>query len=256
MSNTAAPSVPAAAPIRRRKLSQEVLERLLDAIRSGGWPPGSNLPSERELMQAYGVGRPAIREALQALERMGLIAITHGERARVVPLSAETVIGQVAEIGHQLLSSSPQTLEHLKEARLFFEVGMVRIAAERASAADIAALRAALQAQREAGSAEFLARDMAFHRTIAAISGNPIYAALSQAMFEWLERFHTQLVRLPGSEQVTLTEHRRICERIAAHDADGAARAMTAHLTRANKLYRRFEATAPSASPPPPRRKR
>ena len=66
------------------------------------------------------------------VERMGLIAITHGERASVLPLSARTVIGQVSAITRHLLSTSPQTLEHLKEARLFFEVGMVRIAAERA----------------------------------------------------------------------------------------------------------------------------
>lgn len=225
-------------PIQRRKLSREVLDRLLDRIRSGEWAPGAQLPSERALMEAFGVGRPAIREALQALERMGLIAITHGERARVLPVSAERVIAQVAEIGHHLLASSSETLEHLKEARLFFEVGMVRIAAERATRADVERLRSALDAHAAASPDEFLGRDMAFHRAIASISANPIYVALSQAVFEWLGRFHIELVRAPGAERLTIAEHRRIFERIAARDPDGAAKAMTAHLTRANKLYR------------------
>ena len=66
--------------IQRRKLYQEVLDRLLERIRSGEIPPGAHLPSERELMEFYGVGRPAVREALQALERSGIVEITHGEQ--------------------------------------------------------------------------------------------------------------------------------------------------------------------------------
>jgi DNA-binding FadR family transcriptional regulator len=245
MSTQAAGPVATAEPIQRRKLSREVLDRLLERIRSGEWAEGSQLPSERTLMETFGVGRPAIREALQALERMGLISITHGERARVLPVSAQSVIAQVAEIGHHLLASSSDTLEHLKAARLFFEVGMVRIAAERATRADVERLRAALAAHEAADLSNFLARDMAFHRAIAAVSGNPIYVALSQAIFEWLEKFYVDLVRAPGAERVTIAEHRRIFERIAARDADGAAKAMTAHLTRANKLYRMVEPQAP-----------
>ena len=72
--------------IPRRKLSQAVLERLLERIRAGEFAPGAQLPSERELMEAYGVGRPAIREAMQKLERAGILTITHGERAKVGPV--------------------------------------------------------------------------------------------------------------------------------------------------------------------------
>lgn len=225
--------------IPRRKLSDEVTERLLEKIRTGEFAEGERLPSERQLMDLFGVGRPTIRESLQHLERMGLISITHGERASVRPISAQTVIGQVGAITRHLLSSSPRTLEDLKEARLFFEVGMVRIAAERATAADIASIRQALADHESAlaAPATFLDRDMGFHRAIAAVARNPIYTALSEAMFGWLAAFHTELVRASGAENLTLDEHRRIVERIAAHDVEGAARAMTAHLTRANKLY-------------------
>ena len=55
--------------IARRKLSHEVLDRLVAAIESGEYSPGSQLPSERELMTRWGVGRPAIREAMQALQQ-------------------------------------------------------------------------------------------------------------------------------------------------------------------------------------------
>ena len=235
------PVVPSemAAPIRRRKLYQEIVDRLLARIRAGEFPPGGQMPSERQLMQTYAVGRPAVREALLTLQRMGLISITHGDRARIVSINADTAIRQVSEMGRYLLETSPGSLGHLKEARLFFEVGMVRIAAQNATDEDIERLRAALQEHREAlkDGSRFLEKDMAFHRAIASISRNPIFEAVSRAMLEWLERFHEGLVRAPGREPVGLAEHMRIFNCIARHDTDGAARAMTAHLTRANKLY-------------------
>ena len=68
--------------------------------------------------------------------------------------------------------------------------------------------------------------------------------ALIEAMFEWLAEFHSGLVRVRGAEQLTITEHTAILERIAAGDVEGAATAMTEHLTRANALYRQFERAA------------
>ena len=120
-------------PIRRRKLSHEILDRLLARITQGELAAGDHLPSERDLMSQYGVGRPAVREAMQALERMGFITITHGERARIVAPTARTMIDQVALSARHLLATSATSLEQLKEARVFFEAGMVRIAAERAA---------------------------------------------------------------------------------------------------------------------------
>jgi GntR family transcriptional regulator, sialic acid-inducible nan operon repressor len=226
-------------PIERRKLYQEVLDRLLARIRAGEFEPGGALPSERQLMEAYQVGRPAVREALFTLQRMGLITISHGDRARLKEVSADTVIAQVGDVARYLLETSPTSLENLKQARLFFEVGMVRIAAEKATKQDIGRLRQALEAHRVAlGDASlFLAKDLAFHRAIAEVSRNPIFQAISRAMLEWLERYYVDLVRAPGREPVGFSEHQRIFERIAAHDPDGAARAMADHLERANKLY-------------------
>jgi len=227
------------APIARRKLSHEVLDRLLPRIRTGEFAVGSLLPSERDLMASLGVGRPAVREALQALERMGLVAIVHGEGARVLLLSADKVIAQISDAALHLLSGSDDLLDHLKQARLQFEVAMIRIAAQRATPAQIDHLRALLQEHKAAldNPQRFLATDMAFHRAIAQISGNAIYQAVSQAMLEWIEQFHHEAVRAPGAEKTTFNEHTRMFKCIAEHDADGAAKALIAHLQRANKNY-------------------
>ncbi|MEX3955794.1 GntR family transcriptional regulator [Trinickia symbiotica] len=226
--------------IPRRKLYQEVLDRLMERIRHGEIPPGAHLPSERELMEMYGVGRPAIREALQTLERSGIVEIVHGERARVVVPTADGLIAQIASGAMHLLRTQPDMLEHLKSARLFLEAGTARMAAERATKEDAARLRLRVEQQRASmvNLEEFLERDMAFHREIAQITGNPIFPAIVESIFRWASDYYRPMVRAPGAEALTLAEHERITEAIAAGDGDAAAQAMHAHLSRANDLYR------------------
>ena len=226
-------------PIRKRKLSHEVQERLLRLIEDEEMRPGDPLPSERDLMQSYEVGRPAVREALQNLERMGLIAIRHGDHARVAEPSIGRMVDEMSQTMRHILSHSPTTMEHLKEARAMFEIEMVRIAARKHSKGYIVRLRRLLEEQAAARSdpARFLAGDAAFHREIASISGNPIFAAVTEAVFGWLGDFYVNLVRAPGRENVTLDEHQMIIDAIADGDQTRAAKAMSDHLSRASRLY-------------------
>ncbi|TPK32954.1 transcriptional regulator NanR [Mesorhizobium sp. B2-5-4] len=226
-------------PIVRRKLSDEVFARLKRLITSGELQPGDDMPSERELMERFEVGRPAIREAMQALNNMGLVAISHGERAKVLQLTAKSIIKQVDGAAKIILSSSRDTLEHLKTARIFFERGMVREAAEKATSEDVQLLKATVAEQRAArGDSEaFISADMKFHTQIASISGNPIYVAVSEATLGWLKEYHTEMLIWTGKEKYTLTEHEEIIDRIEHRDADGAEKAMIKHLERSRALY-------------------
>ncbi|MDF3831916.1 transcriptional regulator NanR [Cupriavidus basilensis] len=230
-------------PIQRRRLYEDVLDRLTERIRNGEIAPGQQLPAERELMEHYGVGRPAIREALQALERAGIIEIMHGERARVVIPTPERLIQQIGAGAQHLLRSDPDSLEHLKGARVFLECGMAQLAATAATEDDIRRLAARLEEQRAARNdpSLFLTRDMAFHCELARISGNPIFPAIVQALFEWAREYYRGIVRAPGAEELTLAEHQRIVDAVAAHDGEAAAQAMREHLTRANALYRTLQ---------------
>ena len=227
--------------IPRRKLSDEVRRRLLDMIESGELPPGSALPSERELMARYQVGRPAVREAMQSLETMQMVSIRHGERARVVRLTPRSMLAQIHQTTRHLLATSPETRQHLEAARQMFETGMVRRAAEAATKTDLERLRSVLQQMQSEveNPAGFVAADIRFHNLLAAMSGNPILQAVSEALLQWLFEFHSELVRFPGHEDVTLADHQEIYERVAERDADGAERAMIDHLTRVNVQVRR-----------------
>lgn len=228
----------------RRKLADQVLDRLLGMIERGEAPPGSRLPGERALMARFGVGRPAVREALQSLERMGLIRIQHGERAEVIRLDPNHVLRRMDAAARQLLTSSPEMREALREARLAFEQFLAREAAARATREDVAALRQALAAQQAArgDAARFVRADMRFHIALAEVCGNPIYPALSEAMLGWIFGFFPRLLRAPNVEDLTLKEHAAILRAVERKDPEAAARAMKRHLTRAHPRYREARA--------------
>jgi DNA-binding FadR family transcriptional regulator len=111
---------------------------------------------------------------------------------------------------------------------------MTRIAAGQASDADVLDLEQRLFEQTQAvGDIEaFVRADVAFHRAIAAISGNSILLAVSEAMLDWLLEYQIDLIRRDGRERRTIVEHRLILDNIASHDVEAAAAAMLAHLSR------------------------
>lgn len=245
-----------AEPLKRRKLYQEILDRLIAAISSAEYPPGSQLPSERELMSRFEVGRPAIREAMLTLQQMGLVRISHGERARVINPTADDIIERLSSAMVVLLATNPRGLDDLKEARILMETGLVRIAATRATPEAIEKLAEALRDLKATrrGSARFVAADMAFHVEIAEMTGNQLVAATLRGMLEWLSRFKRDMVAVRGAERITISEHEKIFAAISAGDAEAAAEAMSEHLRRANRLY--LLASDPAAVETAPRRKR
>src|SRR3954470_22788109 len=121
--------------IERKKLFEHVAAHLEAQILAGKLRPGDQLPPERDLQSTFGVGRPAIREALIALQRAGLVELTNGARARVAMPTASGVVAGIAPAIRQMLSTDAGQ-RHFQVVRLFFETGLARHAATVASAAD------------------------------------------------------------------------------------------------------------------------
>lgn len=226
-------------PIQRRKLSDQVFDRLWRMIETGELAPGDTIPSERALMERFGVGRPAVREALQMLANKGVITISHGERSRVNELTAGVALEQVDDIAKLLLSSKPSNLEHLKQLRKILEAGTVRIAACNCTESDVAALRALVEKQRSLVGQDqpFIQADIAFHVGLARVTKNPLLETVTQAMLSWLFAYYKPLLHWAGREDTTLKEHDIIVSLVSNHDAEGAVRMMEDHLNRSAPLY-------------------
>ena len=236
-------------PVQKKKLYVEVLDRLLSAISTSEFPPGSQLPSEKELMGMIGVGRPSIREAMLSLQQMGLIKISHGERARVINPTPDVIVDQISAAMIMMLATNARGLEELKEIRLLLESALVGIATRRATARDLDRLADALRQLKEARGdhVRFVAADMLFHTIIAEMSGNSMIAAVSKGMLDWLSRFKRDLVSVKGAERVTIEEHERIFKAISTGDAAGASAMMAEHIGRASELYTKLMTTTPSS---------
>jgi GntR family transcriptional repressor for pyruvate dehydrogenase complex len=224
--------------VRRRKLYEEVAGRLEAMIHEGHYSPGDQLPSERELMKQFGVGRPAVREALFALQKMGLVAVNSGERARVTQPTPKVVFESLAGAARHLLSA-PDGVRHFQEARLFFEVGLARYAAQHATDADLDQLRQALDANRQAldNLYAFERTDVAFHYVLALIPQNPIFTAIHEAIVAWLTEQRSTTLRTPGQKFIACRAHEKIYEGIASRDPDRAERVMRAHQDQVTEAY-------------------
>jgi len=227
-----------AAPIRRRKLYEEVVLRLEALIHEGQFKPGDPLPSERELMVHFGVGRPAIREALFALQRMGLVVVANGERPRVSSPTTKTLLGELSGAA-RLILAKPEGMRHFQHARALFECALAEEAARLATLEDILSLEKALKANKDAigDDARFMRSDVAFHFAVATIPRNPIYVALHEAIVEWLVDQRSVSLRRAGTDRLAFQSHREIFEAIEARDPAAANRAMRRHLDEIAKRY-------------------
>src|SRR5574342_711822 len=131
----------------RVPLSQVVLEQLMEQIRSGSLRPGDRLPTEHELARALDVGRSSVREALRGLIAFGLIETKAG-RGAVVTQQARSPLAHVRSSAHLLERVQKTALLDLLEVRECLEGQAAELAAQRATAEDVATI------ERAAGSVE------------------------------------------------------------------------------------------------------
>lgn len=223
--------------IRRRRLYEDVADHLDKLIQAGAYAPSDLLPSERDLMKHFGVGRPAVREALFHLREMGVVELRSGERARVTRPTPQLVINALAGTARHMLSA-PNGVQAFQGARAFFEVGLVRHAANFATRQDIADFEIALENNRQSlGDLDrFQTTDVAFHYVLAVIPRNPIFLAIHAAFAEWLlEQRKTTLA--PGEDQIAYEAHRAIFRAVAERNPDRAERAMNDHLDHVVRRY-------------------
>jgi len=227
-----------AVTIERKKLFQQVAAHLEELILEGRLKPGDQLPPERDLQNRFGVGRPAIREALISLQRSGLIEISNGARARVAMPTAHAVVSGMRSAVRQMMSTA-EGQRHFQGVRFFFETGLARHAAREATAAQIEQLANRLAANRDAiGDRErFIDTDVAFHFVLAEITGNPVFAALHDAMSGWLKEQRVVTLDAPRQEKIAYRAHVAIYEAIAARDPDRAESAMAEHMRQLEKTF-------------------
>ncbi|PZQ83056.1 MAG: GntR family transcriptional regulator [Ancylobacter novellus] len=225
-------------PIRRRRIYEDVAQRLQQMMLDGALAEGDVLPSERDLMEQFQVGRPAIREALMSLQKAGLVSITNGERARVARPDAQHFIHELSTSVRSYIAN-PEGVRHFQNARMHLEMALARHAAREATEADIARIGGALaRNKRDLSDMDaFEKSDIAFHYEIVLVANNPLFNGVHQAVVQWLSEQRNVSLKVTRAKQKAFTFHERIYEAIAAHDPDAAEATMREHLESVASLY-------------------
>lgn len=225
-------------PIRTKRLHEHVAERLKSLIVERRMNPGDKLPSERELQTMFGIGRPAVREALLLLQHAGLIAMRSGRPATVAHADPQNILNEVRfSVDHFLADSNG--VKELQAARRLLECGIAYRAAKNCTEEDLATMRDIL-ARAETlldDTAVFESEDLAFHYVIVKTSDIRLFEVLFQALIGWLREQRSISFTRPGECYFALQEHKAIYEAIASRDPVAAQDAMDAHMTQVEVRY-------------------
>jgi DNA-binding FadR family transcriptional regulator len=226
-------------PLGRRKRADEIAEHIERAISTGEFKEGDAMPSEKELAERFGVGRPSVRQALFTLQQQGLVEITSGARARVTAPSGKFLMGQMGSLISRLTSTS-QGQEHMEQARLLLEAGVAWQAARVATDEDIRRLKTALDANAAAigNIGAFIRTDVAFHAELATMTRNPVFISMYDALVGWLTDQRTTTINMPDADRLSVRDHTSVYEAVAARDPMRAFLEMSSHLRLISELYR------------------
>ena len=216
------------AVVPRSTLAEEIANRLLLKIRERELRPGDKLPAERDLARMLDVSRPVLREALRALALMKVVDIRQGDGTYITSLEPRQLISHLDLV----LSTDGIALVELLEARRVFEVGNVRLAAERATAAELAELGDLVHSLANGidDPERFRELDLAFHLAICGAAHNVLLLQL-MTIVSTVGRVSRE--RTGGFQQVreaALRDHGRLYDALVARDPDAAEAAMLEHL--------------------------
>jgi GntR family transcriptional repressor for pyruvate dehydrogenase complex len=216
----------------RESAVADIARQLLTQLLSGRIPPGTRLPSERRLAESLQVGRSTIREALKALDVLGIIEVRQGDGTYLRQTTSD-LLPQAIEWG--LMLAQPQ-VHDLIEARRHIEMSIAELAAERASSDDLAALRRHLDGMRSAtDGAAFVEADVAFHLALAKAAGNTVLNDILVSIRSLLRVWIRRAINEAGETRSTVEEHEAVFEAVLARSPRRSAEAMRAHLNQAGE---------------------
>jgi DNA-binding FadR family transcriptional regulator len=212
--------------LQPQRLSDGVVNQLLEAIKHGRLRRGEKLPSERRLAEELGVSRVSVREGLRMLELLGVIEVRQGKGAVVV--SGDVRPGE--HLLRQWLTNHRDELLELLEVREALESSAAASAAHRGAVIEVAEDVPPDEIER------LVANDIRFHNHIARACGNPVLESLIGELNGVLAESRFAMFAIPGRPQRSHDDHLAIAEAVRKRDSGRARLAMQAHIaeTRAD----------------------
>jgi len=213
---------------QNRKVYEGILLQLHEIIKEQNLRPGDKIPSERELSDLLGAGRSSVREALRALELLGLIETRRGEGTYLKHYRHNRLI----DILGTYILRDYKTKKDLVEMRKMLELDAVRLACKRATQKHLYEMEFILEnawERLEKGEIP-IEEDYLFHRIICRSSRNSVLHRIWAPVIEYSGSIRSGSLSREGRARVALEEHRQILEAIRAGDEEKAVECMKNHL--------------------------
>ncbi len=249
------PEIPIIEPVEReQRLYEKVVDKMLDLIASNNWGPGYRLPPERELADAFGVSRTVVREAVKALEARGVLeaATSSGVYVRAADSSMFSRPFQT----YLQLSNRKGVNVRLAELRRILEVEIAALAAERATPEQRLKLRELCQEMRASAAAPKMLAELDFrlHTQLAEATQNDLFGVLIAPLMEQLHDLFTYAWEGYGQRPVEpiFQQHEALVAAVEKGDADGARRAMAAHMAYSQEVIQSLAALEKDVTPSAP----
>jgi DNA-binding FadR family transcriptional regulator len=203
------------------------LDQLGEAIVAGRYLPGSAIPPEPLLGEEFGVSRTVVREAIKSLVAKGLVITGPKVGTRVLPAEQWNWFDQSVVRWHTRIGLSHEFLRDLQELRRVVEPAAVRLAAERATAADLAEIETAYAGMKHAieHGGDYVTHDLLFHQGLLRACHNRMLVQMSKALGALLRTSFELSTAKPHGPAQSLPLHRAVLDAVIAHDADSAERA-------------------------------
>jgi DNA-binding FadR family transcriptional regulator len=217
-------------PHSSSKLAEQVAAAIRDDVERAGWPVGSVVGSEADLIERHGVSRAILREAVRILEHHGAVRTKRGPHGGLVVTAPDS--SAIRRATRLFLEYEGVTAEGLSETRTIVEVASTRLAAERIGPESAANLRAVLDGEGTRGQVAVTFVDL--HEQIAACTGNRLLVLFVEILADLVPPHYRADQRTP-SGMAAMSEgahhaHARIVEAVVAGDAEAATRRMRRHL--------------------------
>ena len=220
---------------RQPKLTDQVVEKLIELIADGKLKPGERLPPERELAVEFDVSRTVIRESIRSLVARGLVEVRRGSGAFVSIPQTKLVAESMSLILQ--MGTTEDLYSQVFEVRRLLEVEIAGLAAERATPADIKEMEVQLELMENNCSVEQMAEcDVEFHASLSRATHNEIYSVLLDSVVDIMLEIRHMALANPDAKRDAIEKHRMLYENVNKGDAESARKVMAEHLSTGERF--------------------
>jgi GntR family transcriptional repressor for pyruvate dehydrogenase complex len=223
--------------VSKQSIPDSVSKQIQQLIAKRKLKAGDKLPSQRDLAEQLGVGRPAIREALKRLEAMGIVKVQHGKSSTIEKVDLSTIMGNVSN----LLELAPIDVLQLLEAKEIVEFKCSELASQRATEKDLIEMKGYLEEmeKNKKNPKVHAEADYLFHFTIVKAADNPFIIEIMKVLGKMIEKAIEETAiedDLIGRERA-MRYHRSLYRAIRQKDGKKAAEVLHKHSLESRGRY-------------------